>query len=246
MESGLDIVSLPSHTSHAFQSLNVSCFKPFKTAFRKIRDRWLLTSKTKAIDKRTLCEWTSQALQTALTPKNIMSRFRATGIWPLDHQATRHAMKPSEGYEQRGPGTAGAETGGGGHLEAPVTGSAGHQVLGGGAVTDCSDQLRGTDQHSDYSDGESTSSEDSDCDETPPAMCTPTSPVRNATIPPCHFYVDVVDVNDSTYQSGKRHVPIDRDFKSNLEQELEAGDLVSSLHYQRSYQQENGRGSNPC
>ena len=58
MESGLDIVSLPSHTSHALQPLDVSFFKPFKTAFRKIRDRWSLRSKTKAVDKRTLCEWT--------------------------------------------------------------------------------------------------------------------------------------------------------------------------------------------
>ena len=84
MESRLDIVSLPSHTSHALQPLDVSCFKPFKTAFRKIRDRWSLRNKTKAVDKRTLCEWTSQALQSALTPNNIMSGFRAIGIWPLD------------------------------------------------------------------------------------------------------------------------------------------------------------------
>jgi hypothetical protein len=38
MNSGLDIVSLPSHTSHALQPLHVSCFKPFKSAFRQIRD----------------------------------------------------------------------------------------------------------------------------------------------------------------------------------------------------------------
>ena len=58
MESGLDIVSLLSHTSHALQSLDVSCFKAFKTAFKKIRDRWSLRRKTKLVDKQTLCEWT--------------------------------------------------------------------------------------------------------------------------------------------------------------------------------------------
>ena len=219
MESGLDIVSLPSHTNHALQRLDVSCFKPFKTAFRKIRDRWSLTSRIKAVDKRTLCEWTSQALQTALTPKNIMLGFRATGIWPLDRHATRHAMKPSEGYEHKGPGIAGAETRVGGHPEVPVTGSAGHPVLGKEAVTGCSGQPRGADQRNDRSDGETCSSEDSDCDEIPPAMCTPTSPVHNASILPCHFYFDVVDVDDNTYQLSERHVPIDRDFQSNLEQE---------------------------
>jgi hypothetical protein len=31
---GLDLLTLPSHTSHALQLLDVSCFKPFKQAFR--------------------------------------------------------------------------------------------------------------------------------------------------------------------------------------------------------------------
>jgi hypothetical protein len=35
---GLDMITLPSHTSHALQLLNATCFKPFKTTFRKERD----------------------------------------------------------------------------------------------------------------------------------------------------------------------------------------------------------------
>ena len=35
MQLGLDIISLPSHTSHALQPLDLACFAPFKTAFRK-------------------------------------------------------------------------------------------------------------------------------------------------------------------------------------------------------------------
>ena len=38
MEARLDIVSLPSHTSHVLQPLDVVCFAPFKTTFRKYRD----------------------------------------------------------------------------------------------------------------------------------------------------------------------------------------------------------------
>ena len=56
MESGLDIVSLPSHTSHALQPLDIACFKPFKTAFRRIRDAWCLANKNKPVGKQTLCE----------------------------------------------------------------------------------------------------------------------------------------------------------------------------------------------
>jgi hypothetical protein len=39
---GLDLLTLPSHTSHAMQPLDVSCFKPFKQAFRLLRDVWTL------------------------------------------------------------------------------------------------------------------------------------------------------------------------------------------------------------
>ena len=63
MESGLDIVSLPSHTSHALQPLDIACFKPFKTAFRQIRDVWCLRNKNLPVGKQTLCEWTSTALK---------------------------------------------------------------------------------------------------------------------------------------------------------------------------------------
>ena len=38
MESGLDIVSFLSHTSHASQPLDIVCFKPFKVAFQKFRN----------------------------------------------------------------------------------------------------------------------------------------------------------------------------------------------------------------
>ena len=95
MNSGLDIISLPSHTSHALQPLDVSCFKSFKQTFRQIRDFWTLLNKGRKVEKTTLCEWTFQALERSLTPKNIKSGFRKTGIWPLDDNATTNRNKLS-------------------------------------------------------------------------------------------------------------------------------------------------------
>jgi hypothetical protein len=41
---GLDMIILPSHTSHVFQPLNVAYFKPFKTTFRRKKMvQWLET-----------------------------------------------------------------------------------------------------------------------------------------------------------------------------------------------------------
>ena len=95
MQSGLDIISLPSHTSHALQPLDLACIAPFKTAFKKQRDCWTVVNKNTKVGKRELCEWTCKALQCALTPKNIQSGFRKAGIWPLDRSAATHAMRPS-------------------------------------------------------------------------------------------------------------------------------------------------------
>jgi len=41
---GLNMITLPSHTSHALQPLDVSCFKPFKITFKKVRDATMYKS----------------------------------------------------------------------------------------------------------------------------------------------------------------------------------------------------------
>ena len=98
MQLGLDIISLPSHTNHALQPLDLACFMPFKTAFRKHRDSWTLVNKNKMVVKQELYEWTCKALQCPLTPKNIKSGFRKVGIWSLDRSAVKEAICPSAGF----------------------------------------------------------------------------------------------------------------------------------------------------
>ena len=78
MNYGIDIVTLPSHTSHALQPLDRTCFAPFKATFRRIRDDWIRDRKNKKVEKSMLCEWTSKALGQALTPSNIKVGFRRT------------------------------------------------------------------------------------------------------------------------------------------------------------------------
>jgi len=53
MAFGLDMITLPSHTSHALQPLDVSCFKPFKTTFKKERDATMARSKYQELNKIT-------------------------------------------------------------------------------------------------------------------------------------------------------------------------------------------------
>ena len=100
MNFGLDIISLPSHISHVLQPLNVNWFKPIKSAFRQILDYWMLLNKGKKVEKTTLCEWTSQALERPFTPNNIKSGFQRTGIWPLDDTAATNRMEYSKKFEE--------------------------------------------------------------------------------------------------------------------------------------------------
>ena len=68
---GLDLLAIPSHTSHATQPLDVSIFKPFKTAFRKYRDFWTIRNNGKSAAKEDLAQWVSLALKKTMTLTTI-------------------------------------------------------------------------------------------------------------------------------------------------------------------------------
>jgi hypothetical protein len=52
--TGLDLLTLPSHTLHALQPLDVSVFKPFKQFFHQYRDYWMSRNMNEAASKDTL------------------------------------------------------------------------------------------------------------------------------------------------------------------------------------------------
>jgi hypothetical protein len=77
------VITLPSHTSHAFEPLDVDSFKPFKIAFKKEIDITMVKTNYKEPNKIALARWVNKALNLAFTRKNIMSRFKGIGIWPF-------------------------------------------------------------------------------------------------------------------------------------------------------------------
>ncbi len=56
-EFGLDMIILLSHTSHALWPLDVACFKPFKTPFRKERNIAMVRKNYTKPNKITLARW---------------------------------------------------------------------------------------------------------------------------------------------------------------------------------------------
>ncbi len=85
-ELGLDMITLPSHTLQTLQPLYVSCFKPFKTTFKNVKNASMFRSNDMEPYKITLVGWVDQALEQSLT-KKIESRFKNIGIWAFNLKA---------------------------------------------------------------------------------------------------------------------------------------------------------------
>jgi hypothetical protein len=64
------MITLPSHTFHAFQPLDVACFKPFKITFKKEKNIVVVNRSHIEPYKITLARWVDKALDLALTKEN--------------------------------------------------------------------------------------------------------------------------------------------------------------------------------
>ena len=74
-EAGLDLLTLPSHTSHGLQPLDVTIFKPFEIHFREYRNFWTSRNMHKKISKEILVQQVSLGLKRALSMHNITKGF---------------------------------------------------------------------------------------------------------------------------------------------------------------------------
>ncbi len=92
------MVTLHSHASHALQPLDVICFKPFKTTFKKERNTIMISSNYIELDKIVLIGWVDKALHQTLSRKNIILGFKSIRIWPLDLKVTYERTRPSNLY----------------------------------------------------------------------------------------------------------------------------------------------------
>ena len=97
--NGLDLLSFPSHTSHAMQPLDVTCFKPFKFAFRAYKDKWTVDHIGESPVKEDIAQWISFSLKKALSPENIKCDFAVIGIYPICPSAMDARMGPSKVYD---------------------------------------------------------------------------------------------------------------------------------------------------
>ena len=83
-ENGVVLLTMPPHTSHRLQPLDVCCFKPFKMAYAQVMKNWMRSNPGKTITIYEIPEFVAHAQLHGLTTKNILSAFQSTGIFPYN------------------------------------------------------------------------------------------------------------------------------------------------------------------
>ena len=82
--NGIVLLTIPPHTSHHMQPLDVTVYGPFKSQYSQALDGWMRSNPGKTISIYQTAGLVNEAFMSAVTPRNITSGFRCTGIFPYN------------------------------------------------------------------------------------------------------------------------------------------------------------------
>ncbi|KAK2575359.1 hypothetical protein KPH14_000832 [Odynerus spinipes] len=83
-ENHVTMLSFPPHCSHNLQLLDVGVYGPFKNYLSRCQTAWMSSNPGKTMKIYDIPGIVKDSLPLALNPANIMSGFRASGIWPYN------------------------------------------------------------------------------------------------------------------------------------------------------------------
>ena len=83
-ENGIVMLTLPPHTSHKLQPLDRTVFGPFKKGYNRAADAWLRSNPGKTVTIYDIPELVKEAQMISMTPRNVLSGFKSTGISPFN------------------------------------------------------------------------------------------------------------------------------------------------------------------
>lgn len=84
VENGVTMLTFPPHCSHRMQPLDVTVFGPVKSVYKRAHERWMKSNAGTAMQIMQIPMFVAEALRDGATISNIMSGFKATGIWPFN------------------------------------------------------------------------------------------------------------------------------------------------------------------
>ena len=92
-EEDIIVFTLPPNTTHVTQPLDKGVFGPLKSAWKEVCHSFLVNNPARKITKYEFSRLFSEAWMKAMTPRNIVSGFSVTGIYPLDRNAVASVEK---------------------------------------------------------------------------------------------------------------------------------------------------------
>lgn len=86
-KNGIVMLSIPTHTSHKIQPLDVGVYGHFKNYCASAFNDWMTINPGKPVTIYQIACLTKKAFQLAFSQKNIVSLFEKPGLWPLHRLA---------------------------------------------------------------------------------------------------------------------------------------------------------------
>jgi len=83
-ENGVSLLTFPPHCSHRLQPLDVAVYGPLKTLYNNACTTWLHTNPAIPMTIFNISQCFGEAYPLAFCPRNIISGFQATQIWPFN------------------------------------------------------------------------------------------------------------------------------------------------------------------
>ena len=82
-ENNIVLFVLPPHTSHILQPMDVGCFGPFENLYQQEAHKFMRQSGGRSITRYDVCGLACKVYEQALSPSNLRSAFKKTGIFPF-------------------------------------------------------------------------------------------------------------------------------------------------------------------
>ena len=96
-ENGILMLSLPPHTTHKMQPMDVSFYKPFQTYYDQYIERWLATHPGRPFTEFQIAGAVADAFGKAASVRIAVSGFDSCGLWPVNENRWEdHEFTPAE------------------------------------------------------------------------------------------------------------------------------------------------------